>query len=84
MFSNIRRCPLILQCVLTQGIIKHGGERPNIIPAYTELEYVIRTPLLRDLCVLKPKAEACFRAAALATGCQVSSHLKTLCTHAVM
>ncbi|KAG8013334.1 Peptidase M20 domain-containing protein 2 [Nibea albiflora] len=53
------------------GIIKHGGVKPNIIPAYTELEFYIRTPQVKDLCDLKAKAEACFRAAAVATGCQV-------------
>ncbi|XP_030247890.1 peptidase M20 domain-containing protein 2 [Sparus aurata] len=53
------------------GIIKHGGVKPNIIPAYTELEFYMRTPQIRDLCNLKAKAEACFRAAAVATGCQV-------------
>ncbi|XP_078145798.1 peptidase M20 domain-containing protein 2-like [Centroberyx gerrardi] len=60
------------------GIIKHGGVKPNIIPSYTELEFYLRTPLFKDLCDLKAKAEACFRAAAAATGCQVeitsSSH----------
>ncbi|XP_076834479.1 peptidase M20 domain-containing protein 2-like [Brachyhypopomus gauderio] len=53
------------------GIIKHGGTKPNIIPDYTEMEYYLRTPLLRDLCDLKTKVEACLRAAAMATGCQV-------------
>ncbi|XP_070834857.1 peptidase M20 domain-containing protein 2-like [Chaetodon trifascialis] len=53
------------------GIIKHGGVKPNIIPAYTELEFYMRTPLVQDLCELKAKAEACFRAAAVATGCRV-------------
>uniref|UniRef100_A0A8C7RC01 Peptidase M20 domain-containing protein 2 n=1 Tax=Oncorhynchus mykiss TaxID=8022 RepID=A0A8C7RC01_ONCMY len=53
------------------GIIKHGGVKPNIIPAYTELEYYLRTPLVTDLSDLKAKAEACFRSAAMATGCQV-------------
>ncbi|XP_041828670.1 peptidase M20 domain-containing protein 2-like isoform X3 [Melanotaenia boesemani] len=53
------------------GIIKHGGVKPNIIPAYSELEFYLRTPLLKDLCDLKARAEACFRAAAVATGCQV-------------
>ncbi|XP_074516689.1 peptidase M20 domain-containing protein 2-like [Sebastes fasciatus] len=53
------------------GIITHGGVKPNIIPAYTELEFYMRTPLVKDLCDLKAKAEACFRAAAVATGCQV-------------
>lgn len=58
--------------IFSPGIIKHGGEKPNIIPAYTELEYYLRTPLVKDLFDLKAKAEACFRAAAIATGCQVS------------
>ncbi|XP_068436609.1 peptidase M20 domain-containing protein 2-like isoform X2 [Clinocottus analis] len=53
------------------GIIKHGGEKPNIIPAYTELQFYLRTPQVKDLCDLKAKTEACFRAAAVATGCQV-------------
>ncbi|KAM7403163.1 hypothetical protein PAMA_003878 [Pampus argenteus] len=53
------------------GIIKHGGVKPNIIPAYTELLFYLRTPLVEDLCDLKAKAEACFRAAAVATGCRV-------------
>lgn len=71
-FSSL--CSLIL--LLSQGIIKHGGEKPNIIPAYAELAFYLRTPLFRDLQVLKAKAEACFRAAALATGCQVSARLE--------
>ncbi|MEQ2195415.1 hypothetical protein XENOCAPTIV_012441, partial [Xenoophorus captivus] len=44
------------------------GVKPNIIPAYFELEFYLRTPQLRDLWELKAKAEACFRAAALVTG----------------
>nr|XP_043903584.1 peptidase M20 domain-containing protein 2-like isoform X1 [Solea senegalensis]XP_043903585.1 peptidase M20 domain-containing protein 2-like isoform X1 [Solea senegalensis] len=53
------------------GIIKHGGVRPNIIPDYSELEFYLRSPLVKDLCDLKNKAEGCFRAAAMATGCRV-------------
>ncbi|XP_051816926.1 xaa-Arg dipeptidase-like isoform X1 [Acanthochromis polyacanthus] len=53
------------------GIIKHGGVKPNIIPAYTELEYYLRTPSRAELPVLKEKAERCFRSAAVATGCEV-------------
>ncbi|XP_028995467.1 xaa-Arg dipeptidase-like isoform X2 [Betta splendens] len=53
------------------GVIKHGGVKPNIIPAYSEMEFYLRTPRLKDLCDLKAKAEGCFRAAAVATGCQV-------------
>ncbi|XP_053345392.1 xaa-Arg dipeptidase-like isoform X1 [Clarias gariepinus] len=53
------------------GIIKNGGVKPNIIPDYTELEYYLRTPSHQDLPKIKAKAEACFQAAALATGCTV-------------
>ncbi|XP_036438265.1 peptidase M20 domain-containing protein 2-like [Colossoma macropomum] len=53
------------------GIIKHGGVKPNIIPDYSELEYYLRTPSHRDLPTIRAKAEACFRAAAMATGCEV-------------
>lgn len=55
------------------GIIAHGGEKPNIIPAYTELHYAIRATRLKELSGLKAKVEACFRAAAHATGCKVNS-----------
>ncbi|KAJ8275042.1 hypothetical protein COCON_G00096670 [Conger conger] len=53
------------------GIIKHGGVKPNIIPAYTELEFYLRTPKRHDLPAIRSKAEMCFRSAAMATGCQV-------------
>ncbi|XP_060769967.1 peptidase M20 domain-containing protein 2-like isoform X3 [Neoarius graeffei] len=53
------------------GIIKHGGVKPNIIPDYSELEYYLRASSHRDLPILRAKTEACFRAAAMATGCEV-------------
>uniref|UniRef100_A0A8C6VEA8 Peptidase M20 domain-containing protein 2 n=1 Tax=Naja naja TaxID=35670 RepID=A0A8C6VEA8_NAJNA len=56
------------------GIIKNGGVKPNIIPSYTELEFYLRAPSLRELSTLKEKAENCFKAAALATGCEVELH----------
>ncbi|XP_036987135.2 xaa-Arg dipeptidase isoform X2 [Artibeus jamaicensis] len=51
------------------GIIKNGGVKPNIIPCYSELIYYFRAPSMKELPVLTKKAEDCFRAAALATGC---------------
>nr|XP_058939234.1 xaa-Arg dipeptidase isoform X2 [Kogia breviceps] len=51
------------------GIIKNGGVKPNIIPSYSELIYYFRAPSMKELPVLTKKAEDCFRAAALATGC---------------
>lgn len=59
--------------ISASGIIKHGGERSNIIPAYSELNYCVRTTWVKELPELKAKVEACFRAAADATGCQVTS-----------
>ncbi|XP_056150515.1 xaa-Arg dipeptidase-like [Lampris incognitus] len=53
------------------GVIKHGGVKPNIIPAYTELEYFLRTPSRGELPLIKSKVERCLRAAAMATGCEV-------------
>ncbi|XP_077160766.1 xaa-Arg dipeptidase-like [Paroedura picta] len=53
------------------GIIKNGGVKPNIIPSYAELEFYLRAPSLRELSLLTEKAENCFKAAALATGCEV-------------
>ncbi|XP_065257235.1 xaa-Arg dipeptidase [Emys orbicularis] len=53
------------------GIIKNGGVKPNIIPSYTELEFYLRAPSLKDLTVLTEKAENSFKAAAVATECKV-------------
>uniref|UniRef100_A0A8C4XQF4 Peptidase M20 domain-containing protein 2 n=1 Tax=Falco tinnunculus TaxID=100819 RepID=A0A8C4XQF4_FALTI len=53
------------------GVIKNGGVKPNIIPSYTELEFYLRAPSMKDLSVLTEKVENCFRSAALATGCKV-------------
>ena len=50
------------------GIITEGGVKPNIIPEYTQLEYMIRAPTDEELGVLKKKVTACFEAAASATG----------------
>uniref|UniRef100_A0A6I8NQ92 Xaa-Arg dipeptidase n=1 Tax=Ornithorhynchus anatinus TaxID=9258 RepID=A0A6I8NQ92_ORNAN len=53
------------------GIIKDGGVKPNIIPSHAELVYYLRAPSMKELSTLTKKAEDCFRAAALATGCSV-------------
>ncbi|KAM6082819.1 xaa-Arg dipeptidase isoform 1-T1 [Chlamydotis macqueenii] len=53
------------------GVIKNGGVKPNIIPSYTELEFYLRAPSMKDLSVLTEKVENCFKSAALATGCKV-------------
>lgn len=54
------------------GVISNGGAKPNIIPEFTELQYMIRAPTDPELVVLKAKFEACVHGAAQATGCTVS------------
>ena len=50
------------------GITTHGGQAPNIVPAHTEAEYVIRAVTVADLELLRERVMRCFQAGALATG----------------
>jgi amidohydrolase len=50
------------------GIITHGGDAPNIVPAHTEAEYTIRSTTLADLETMRERVLRCFQAGALATG----------------
>jgi amidohydrolase len=50
------------------GIITHGGDAPNIVPAFTTARYLVRGETLADLEVLRPRVYRCFEAGALATG----------------
>lgn len=52
-------------------IIDHGGDANNIIPAYTRSTWGIRSASWERLEVLIPKVNACFEAAAQATGCSL-------------
>ena len=54
------------------GIITNGGVKPNIIPEKTTMDCQYRAPNLTELQVLEGKLEACFQAAAQATGCTVN------------
>ena len=51
------------------GIITRGGAAPNVIPAHTTMVFNVRAATDERLDELFPKVEACFAAAALATGC---------------
>ncbi|MEU2671997.1 amidohydrolase [Streptomyces sp. NPDC007164] len=53
------------------GIVRLGGERTNIIPERSVLEYEVRTPTGEELTVLRERVLNCFRGAALATGTTV-------------
>ncbi|MET4611624.1 amidohydrolase [Rhodococcus sp. PvR044] len=55
------------------GIVTNGGEAPNIIPAKAGAHYYIRASDLESLKVLEQRVQRCFEAAALATGCEMTS-----------
>ncbi|MDV7355580.1 M20 family metallopeptidase [Rhodococcus oxybenzonivorans] len=51
------------------GIVSDGGTAPNIVPARAEMLYYLRAETAWALSELTARAEACFAAGALATGC---------------
>ena len=53
------------------GIVTHGGEAPNVVPAHTVGKWYIRERTLAKLAALEPRVHRCFEAGALATGCEV-------------
>lgn len=53
------------------GIIDHGGDASNIIPSYTKSTWGVRSLTQERLEDLIPKVQACFEAAATATGCRL-------------
>lgn len=50
------------------GIIVDGGEKPNIIPERSEMEYYVRGLKDEDVKELKEKVVECAKGAAIATG----------------
>ena len=52
------------------GVITHGGESANVIPARTRSEWYVRAPDAEALATLSTRVEACFQAAGQATGCR--------------
>jgi amidohydrolase len=53
------------------GIIVHGGDAPNVIPAHTAARYIVRGQTLAELERLRPRVYRCFEAGALATGSEL-------------
>lgn len=50
--------------------VTHGGDAVNVVPSYTKSEWLIRSGSVERLAELVPKVQACFEAAAIATGCR--------------
>lgn len=61
----------ILPSQRVHGVIKNGGDRPNVIPMSATVDYYIRSPTVKTLKPLTEKVVKCFEAAATATGCKV-------------
>jgi amidohydrolase len=53
------------------GIIRHGGDAPNVIPEYTKGSFYVRALKPWYLEELKQRVKGCFEGAAQATGCSV-------------
>ncbi|MCU1487557.1 MAG: amidohydrolase [Actinomycetia bacterium] len=51
------------------GIFRKGGERPNIVPDHTVMEWMVRSARLKSLEPLTERVVAAWEAGALATGC---------------
>jgi amidohydrolase len=51
------------------GIVSDGGRAPNIVPGHSELLYYLRARDQRSLDDLRQRADGCFAAGAMATGC---------------
>jgi amidohydrolase len=54
------------------GVVTHGGEAANIIPAQVTGRFMVRSLTLQGLEQLIPRVEACFEAGAGATGAEVA------------
>ncbi len=51
------------------GVITYGGAAPNVIPAFTSMAWYVRATTMERMDELEEQVEACFAAAAQATGC---------------
>ncbi|MGH9729925.1 MAG: M20 family metallopeptidase, partial [Candidatus Acidiferrales bacterium] len=53
------------------GIITHGGDAPNVVPAHTSAKYMVRAESIRELDDVRTKVHRCFEAGAIATGAKL-------------
>lgn len=54
------------------GIIRHGGTAANVVPDFTEAEFLVRALTMDEVVQLAARVQACAQGAALATGCTVT------------
>jgi amidohydrolase len=53
------------------GIITHGGDVPNVVPAHTKARFMVRAQTLGDLAEIRDKVFRCFEAGALGSGAKL-------------
>lgn len=53
------------------GIVAHGGEAPNIVPAHCAARFYVRARDMEALGGLRARVDRCFQAGALATGARM-------------
>jgi amidohydrolase len=58
----------IKQTDRVHGIVTHGGDAPNVVPAHTSAKYIVRAENLKGLEELRERVLRCFEAGAIATG----------------
>jgi amidohydrolase len=54
------------------GIVTKGGDAPNVIPAHTSAQYIVRARTLDQLDSVMTRVRRCFEAGAMATGCELA------------
>ena len=57
---------------MVHGFVTNGGKAPNIIPAHTSANYIVRANSLKELEALTPRVRACFEGGAVATGSKLT------------
>jgi amidohydrolase len=50
------------------GVVTHGGDAPNVVPAHTSARYIVRGRDLQELQDVRAKVFRCFEAGSTATG----------------
>ena len=54
------------------GVIEDGGTVPNVITAYTRMNWYVRAPEMKGAGALVEKVKKCCEAAAVTTGCELN------------
>lgn len=53
------------------GVISHGGDKANIVPKETAMEWIVRSSTIESLQPLKERVLTCLQSAAMACACTV-------------